>query len=139
MELAQIIMDSLQGVVPFLLYFVPALILIQVFLWLYTKVTPHDEVALIKANNIAALITYVGAMFGFAIPVASVIANSVSLIDFAIWAVIAGIAQLLTFMIFRRFYPRVSERIEAGELAVPLKLAATSIMVGLINAAAITY
>ncbi len=139
MEFAQVIVDSLLGVAPFLLYFIPALIFVQIFLWLYTKITPHDEVALIKANNIAALITYVGAMFGFAIPVASVIANSVSLIDFGVWAIIAGLAQLLTFMIFRRFYPKVSERIEAGELAVPLKLAATSIMVGLINAAAITY
>lgn len=139
MGIGELVVASLTGLPPFLAYFIPALILIQLFMWVYTKMTPHDEVALIKDNNMAASTVYVGALAGFALPMASVIANSVSLIDFAVWAIVAGVAQLLTFLVFRRFYPKVSERIEAGEMAVPLKLAATSVMVGLINASAITY
>lgn len=130
---------SLAGLPPFLAYFLPAILLIQGFMWVYTRLTPHDEIALIKDNNVAAATAYVGALFGFLLPVASVIINAASVADFLLWALVAGIAQLITFVVFRRFYPRISERIEAGELGAALKLAATSIMVGVLNAASITY
>jgi putative membrane protein len=52
---------------------------------------------------------------------------------------IAGIAQLLGFQVFRRFYPLLSERIAKGEIAVSIKLAGVSVTVGLLNAACMTY
>ena len=131
--------ESLFGFIPFLMYFVPALIVVLVFMWIYTKLTKFDEVALIKENNSAASVTFVGTMMGFSLPIASALANSVSLIDFAIWAVIASVAQLVTYQIFRKFYPMIDERVTRGEMAASLKLAGISVMVGLLNAAAITY
>ncbi len=130
---------SVSGVVPFLIYFVSAIVVVMVFMRIYTAITPHGEVELIKQDNAAAAVAYVGAMFGFMLPIASAIANSVSLIDFAIWAVIAGVIQLITFFIFRRFYPRISERIEAGEMGASIQLAGVSVMVGVLNAACIVY
>ena len=131
--------DSMTGILPFFLYFIPAIILIMIFMWIYTKVTPYDEVALIKDNNTAAAVAYLGALLGFTFPLVSALANSVGLIDFLIWAVFAGIAQLATFLVFRRFYPKIAERVVAGEMAATTKLAGWSVMVGLVNAAAITY
>lgn len=133
------IMESLGGVLPFLMYFVPAIALVYGFVWVYMQVTPHDEVALIKENNTAASIAYSGTAIGFAIPVASAVAHSANLPDFIVWGLVAGIAQLATFLIFRQFYPRISERIQAGEMAVPVKLATWSIIVGLLNAAAMSW
>ena len=133
------VVASLAGVPPFLIYFVPAVLIVHAFMWLYMQVTPHAEIELIKANNVAASTTYVGALLGFSIPICSVVANAASLVDFLVWSLVAGFVQLATFLVFRRFYPRISERIEAGEMGVAVKLAGTSVVVGLLNAASIVY
>ncbi|MEP3276542.1 MAG: DUF350 domain-containing protein [Stappiaceae bacterium] len=130
---------SLTGLVLFVAYFVTAIVLLLIFMKIYTMLTPFDDVALIKANNVSASVVFVGAMLGFGAPIASAAANSISLLDFAIWAGIAGIVQILTFLAFRKFYPLVSDRIEKGEIAVAIKLGGLSVTVGLINAACITY
>ncbi len=130
---------SLATTLPFLQYFIPALLFVFFFMWLYTLITPHNESTLIKENNLAAATTYVGTLIGFTLPIASVVANAVGFIDFLVWGIIAGLVQLITYFIFRLFYPRVSERIQQGETAIALKLAGISCIVGLLNAACITY
>jgi len=134
-----LLMATLAGLLPFLMYFGTALILLMVFMTIYMSITPNDEVALIKENNAAASVVLSAAFIGFSIPLASAAANSVNLLDFIVWGVIAGIAQLLVFLIFRKFYPLVSERITQGEIAVSIKLAGLSVTVGLLNAACMTY
>lgn len=133
------LIDTLTGLVPFLMYFATALIFLMAFMSIYMWMTPNDEVALIKENNAAASVVLSAAFVGFSIPLASAAANSVNLVDFIVWGVIAGIAQLLVFLVFRRFYPLVAERITQGEIAVSIKLAGLSITVGLLNAACMTY
>lgn len=133
------ILDSLTGVIPFFLYFTAAIALLLVFMTIYMRMTPNDEVALIRENNIAASLVFSGAFVGFSLPLASAAANSVSLLDFVVWGIIAGIAQLLVYQVFRRFYPLLAERISRGEIAVSTKLAGLSLTVGLLNAACMTY
>ncbi|MGB0438724.1 MAG: DUF350 domain-containing protein [Paracoccaceae bacterium] len=133
------ILASLSGVVPFIIYFVGALAAMLVFMWVYTRITPHDENALIRDNNQAAAISYVGAVLGMALAVSAAVANSVGLVDFAVWVVVAGLAQISAFFGLRLLYPKLSERIEAGECAAAIKLAGISVMVGLLNAASMTY
>ena len=67
----------------FLAYFAVAVALIAVFLLVYVNVTPYDEIALIRQGNTAAAISLGGAMLGFAMPVANVIAHSDTLADLA--------------------------------------------------------
>lgn len=133
------IQASLTGVVPFFLYFVPAIVIVMVFMQIFTKMTSYDEVLLIKENNPAVAIVYVGSMLGFALPIASAAANAVGLIDFAVWVVIAAVVQLVTYQVFKRFYPLIEQRVENGEVAASLKLAGIAVMVGLLNAASMTY
>jgi hypothetical protein len=45
----------------------------------------------------AAAISLSGAVLGFAMPIANVIAHSDTLLDLAVWGVIAGIVQLLAW------------------------------------------
>lgn len=130
---------SLSGVVPFLIYFGTSIAMLLIFMWLYMRMTPVDEVAQIRENNVAASLVFSAAFVGFALPLASAAANSLGYVDFLLWGAIAGIAQLLVYQIFRRFYPLVAERISRGEMAVSTKLAGLSITVGLLNAACMTY
>lgn len=133
------LLATLTGVIPFLMYFAMAIGLLLIFMMIYQRMTPNDEVALIKENNTAASLVLTAAFVGFSLPLASAAANSINIFDFLVWGVIAGIAQLLVFQIFRRFYPLVSERITKGEMAISTKLAGLSLTVGLLNAACITY
>jgi putative membrane protein len=133
------LLDTLTGVLPFLLYFVTAIGLLLIFMVVYQRMTPNDEMELIKENNTAASLVLTAAFVGFSLPLASAAANSINIFDFLVWGVIAGIAQLLVFQVFRRFYPLVSERITKGEMAISTKLAGLSVTVGLLNAACITY
>ncbi|MEP4198808.1 MAG: DUF350 domain-containing protein [Aliishimia sp.] len=135
----QSILYTLAGILPFLMYFATSLALLLVFMAIYMRMTPTDEVALIKEDNVAASVVFSAAFLGFSLPLASAAANSVNLVDFVIWGIVAGIAQLLVYQVFRRFYPLVAERITKGEIAVSIKLAGVSVTVGLLNAACMTY
>src|SRR3989338_6990034 len=79
----------------FLAYLGAALALLTVFMAIYLYVTPYDEIALTRNNNPAAAISLSGAVLGFAMPIANVIAHSDTLLDLAVWGVIAGVVQLL--------------------------------------------
>ncbi|MTH96140.1 DUF350 domain-containing protein [Roseibium sp. RKSG952] len=133
------IASSLAGFPAFALYFAVSVAAVLIFMKIYTGITPHDEVALIKENNPVAAITYIGTLVGFALPLASALENSVGIFDFLVWAVVAAIAQIVTFLGFRAFYPKVSVRIKNGEYAVGVKLAGVSLVVGILNAASMTY
>jgi len=123
----------------FLSYFAVAVALIVVFLLVYVNVTPYDEIALIRQGNTAAAISLSGALLGFAMPVANVIAHSDTVVDLAAWGAIAGIVQILTYLLMRFALPQMNEDIPAGKLAPAVLLAALSLGVGLINAACMTY
>jgi putative membrane protein len=72
-------------------------------------------------------------------PVANVIAHSDTVVDLAAWGAIAGIVQILTYLLMRFALPQMNEDIPAGKLAPAVLLAALSLGVGLINAACMTY
>lgn len=132
-------LTSLAGIPSFLAYFALAVVLLLVFIRLYTWVTPHDEFALIRANNPAAAIAFAGALVGFAWPLASAITNSMSLLDCAIWGAVALIVQVLTFLISSTALKQLPKRITQGELAAGIFSAGCSITVGMLNAACMTY
>ena len=134
------LMDSLMGLGPFALYFGISLLALLLFKFIYTLVTPHDEWALVKKNNAAAATALVGTLIGFAIALSSAASNSVNVLDFIIWAIVALIAQLIAYAIIRVFFLReIVKRIENDEMAAGIILAGISIAVGLLNAACMTW
>ncbi len=133
------ITEYLAGVPLFLAYFSIALALSGLYILIYTTITPHNELQLIKDNKPAAAIAFAGSLIGFVIPLASVIENSVDIADMAIWGAIALIVQLSTFFGLRLFMPKISDRIDNDEIASGIWLGAISIAAGLLNAACLTY
>jgi putative membrane protein len=124
------------GAVAFLVAFVVAGLFTLAFKVLYQFVTPYRERALIRQGNTAAAITLAGALIGYVLPLASALSHTVSLPEFAAWAALAGVIQIVTFVLVRMIaLPDVRARIENGEVSVAVYLAGISIAVGLLNAA----
>lgn len=135
------ILVSLGGLSAFAIYFALSLVLLLAFKYIYTFITPHDEWKLVKEDkNSAAAIGLVGALIGFSLALGSAASNSVSIIDFIIWGVVALIAQTIAFAIVRfLLMPKIIERINANEIAAGIILGGVSVAVGLLNAACMTY
>lgn len=132
-------LTSLAGLPAFLAYFAVAIILVLLFVRIYTWVTPQDELALIRANNASASLAFGGALIGFALPLSSAITNSMSLLDCVLWGAVALVVQVLTFLALRVVIKQLPERITEGEIATGILSAATAISVGILNAACMTY
>lgn len=133
------IMDSLQGLPAFALYFVCGYLMILLFTAVYTKVTPHCEWTLMRDNNSAAAVAFGLTIVGFTIPVASAAINSVGLVDYLIWGGVALITQLVTFFTVKLYMPRLSERVNADEMPAGLFLGSSALATGILNAACMTY
>lgn len=129
------VLQSLSGLPAFLIYFVVAAVLIAAYLYVYTWITAHDEFALLKANNAAAAISLGLSMIGFALPLTASIGHSDGILDMTIWGVIALIVQVGVYYVARIAVPKLSERIEAGEIAPAIWLGAASVAAGMLNAA----
>ncbi|MBT9287823.1 DUF350 domain-containing protein [Prosthecodimorpha staleyi] len=129
--------DSLSGLVPFLIYVGLSLGMILVYVAVYTLATAHDELALIRADNVAAAVAFGGSMLGFALPLASAAMHTRALAEFLLWGAIAIVVQVLVYYFFRLIMLRdVSRRIEQGQLAAGLLLGSASLTGGIVNAAA---
>lgn len=122
----------------FVAYILGAAVLFALFQFIYTRLTPHKEFELIRSGNVAAAIALGGAIIGFAIPASNVIAYSISILDFVVWAVIAAFVQLLAFLMTSLVLKGTSERIKKGEIAAGIYVAAVAISVGMLNAACMT-
>lgn len=122
----------------FLIFFVVAAGLTFVFVFIYTHITRHNELTLIKKNSKAAAVAFSGSLIGFALPLASTMINSVTVIEMVIWGVVALIVQVLVYLLVRLPMPRISERIEADEVAAGILLGSISLVAGILNAASMT-
>jgi putative membrane protein len=109
------------------------------FKFIYQQITPYNERALIRQGNTAAAVALGGALIGYVLPLASALSQTVSLPEFAAWALLAGVIQIVSFIVVSRLlYRALAARIEAGELAAGVYLASISLGVGLLNAACMT-
>ncbi|WP_108517388.1 DUF350 domain-containing protein [Bradyrhizobium algeriense] len=133
------ILQSLAGLPAFLVYFCTAIVAVVAYLFVYTRVTAHNEFDLIRANEPAAAIALGLSLLGFVLPLVSAIAHSANVWDCMIWAAIALIVQITVYFLVRVPVPNLSKRIAAGELAAAIWLGLASLAAGAINAACMIY
>lgn len=138
MHFLHMIVASVMGIPMFLAYLAVAGVGALIFMVVYLWATPHDEIALIRAGNTAAAVSFGGALIGFAVPFAAAIAFSHNLIDMIIWATIALGVQIAVFHAACLLISGEVEKIEHGEMAPATFLAFISVGAGLINAACMT-
>ncbi|MBU2919318.1 MAG: putative membrane protein [Psychrosphaera sp.] len=133
--------DLLTAVMNFGLYFGLSIVFLVIFKFAYAFVTPHDEWKLIKEEkSTSAAIGFGGAIIGFSLALASAATNSVSMVDFATWGLIALVAQCVAFAIVRfGFMPKIVQRIEDNEISAGVMLGVINVSIGILNAACMSY
>src|SRR4029078_13650450 len=133
------ILQSLAGLPAFLVYFCTAIIAVVAYLFVYTRVTAHNEFDLIRANEPAAAIALGLSLLGFVLPLVSAIAHSANVWDCLIWAAIALIVQIIVYFLVRVPVPNLSKRIAGGELAAAILLRVFPRAAGALTAACMIY
>jgi putative membrane protein len=133
------VFDSFAGFDNFLVYLGVSLALLYLYVWIYIRVTPWAEMALIRAGNMAAAFSLSGAILGFIVPLSAAVRFSVNLVDMVIWGVIALVVQVVAFVVVKLLVPTLSRDIEAGNQAQGFFLGAVSLGVGLLNASCMSY
>jgi putative membrane protein len=134
----EIVSASLIELPLFLAYMATAVVLTLVYTVIYMWVTPHSEIALIRQNNVAASLAFTGSLVGFSLPLASAMSSSAALVDVVVWGLVALVVQIAIFFLVCLPMPKISKRIEDGEIAAGLWLGAASLTGGILNAASMT-
>ncbi|CBL45110.1 Predicted membrane protein [gamma proteobacterium HdN1] len=132
-------MGYLESLPNFLIYFLASISLLAIFITIYVRVTPYRELRLIRAGNTAASLSLLGALGGFALPLASAISHSTSFFDMLAWGGVALVVQVGLYKVLVGFMPEIAQGIPQGHVAHGVFLGGVSVVVGLLNAACMTY
>lgn len=106
-------------------------------LTIYVLMTPHKELALIRAGNPSASLAFGGVVVGLAIPLGSCLAHSFGVWDLLIWGVVTLLLQLLAFRFADIFLRGLPRRIAEGDVAAAVFLMSVKIGLALILSGAV--
>ena len=124
-----------QGFPDFLLMTGTAGILLLVASTIYILLTPWKELALVRGGNGAAGLALAGAITGLAVPIASCLASSLTLVDLLLWGSVALLLQLLTYRIIDMILRDIPTRIQNDEAGAAIVLIAAKLSVAMLLAA----
>jgi putative membrane protein len=105
---------------------------------LYVSLAPYRELKLIRAGNVAAAVVLSGQTLALAIPLAAMMAHSVSAPDIVLWGLVTIILQYVALIATRLLIPHLPVLIARGEVAPALVLACGQVVAGILNAAAMS-
>ncbi|WP_175209053.1 DUF350 domain-containing protein [Achromobacter anxifer] len=121
--------------VTYLIYIASALVMLGIFTLVYTTVTRYKEFELIREGNIAAVLSYGGALVGFSFTLCSSIAVHASFTMFLVWGLAAMVVQLVVYMGVSQAIRGLNEAIEENNIAMGGLIGSISIAAGIVNAA----
>jgi putative membrane protein len=120
-------------------YLFAAFGLLVVFTMLYAVVTPVPEFSLIHEGNVSAAVSLSGAILGFILPLASIVAYSLSLRDMLFWGVVALVVQVIVHFLIRIVIRDWAASIRSDKVSVAILCAVMSLAAGLVNAACMVF
>ncbi|WP_084420615.1 DUF350 domain-containing protein [Henriciella litoralis] len=124
-----------EGFPTFLMYTGTAGLMLILAVVVYILLTPWKELALVKGGNGTAGLALSGAIVGLAIPLASCLASSVSLLDLVLWGVVSLILQLLAYRLTDLLLKDLPERIKNDEAGAAIVLIGTKLASAMLLAA----
>ena len=134
----QIVIEGLLNGLPFLLsHFFISILLLVFGTVVYIFITPMREIKLIRDGNIAASLSFSGALIGIALPLSSSLRASNSISEIMIWGLTAILIQIFCFKIVDILIKDLPQRIERGEISSSILLFSIKLGVALLNSAAI--
>ena len=125
------------GFPQFIVQLAIALGLFVASLIVYVILTPHKEMALIRAGNPSAALAFGGVVVGLAIPLGACLAHSLGIMDLAIWGIVTLLLQILAFRFADIFLHHLPRRIAEGDVAAAVFLMSIKIGLALIIAGAL--
>ena len=126
------------AILNYLLHLATAVALVMAYFVIYTRMTPYNEVALIRGGNRAAALSLGGTLIGFSLTITSALMHTQDYVQFLGWAGGAMLVQLLVFQVATRLLNMSKDQIEADNAAFGGLLGTISIAIGLVNAGAIS-
>jgi len=120
------------------LHMLTGIALSALFFGIYTKITPFDEVALIRQGNAAAALSLSGAVVGFSLTVVSSILHNDIFWLFLIWALGAMLVQVVAYALLSRLLTQMNQAIQQNNVAMGGLMGLFSLVVGMINAACLS-
>ena len=134
----QIVIEGLINGLPFLIsHFFISILLLIFGIVVYIFITPMKEIRLIRDGNIAASLSFSGALIGIALPLSTSLKASNSISEIVIWGLIAILIQIFCFKIVDILIKELPQRIEKGEISSSILLFSIKLGVALLNSAAI--
>ena len=132
-----VITSLYNGLPIFMLHGGTAILMLIFGAFIYSKITPWNELDLIMEGNTAAAVSFSGAILGIAIPLAAALSSSISIWEIVVWGSVAIILQITVFLILDLVLPNLSEQIKANKIAAGIFIASNKIALALMNAAAV--
>ena len=132
-----VITSLYNGLPIFMLHGGTAILMLILGAFIYSKITPWNELDLIMEGNTAAAVSFSGAILGIAIPLAAALSSSISIWEIVVWGSVAIILQITVFLILDLVLPNLSEQIKANKIAAGIFIASNKIALALMNAAAV--
>jgi putative membrane protein len=130
----------MEGFLNFCAYFGACIAFWALSISIYVRITPYREFELIRQGNMAAAFSLSGAALGMAMPLVSLAAHAVSVVDLAMWAVVALLAQLALWLVLSRtLFPGMKAAVQEDKRSVGMMMGAMSICIGAMNAGSLTY
>jgi len=137
MDLPASISSFVAGFPHFITQLGVALGLYVLSLFVYVLLTPHKELALIRAGNPSAALAFGGVVVGLAIPLGACLTYALGLMDVLIWGFVTLLLQILAFRFSDIFLRGLPRRIAEGDVAAAVFLMSVKIGLALIIAGAI--
>lgn len=103
--------------------------------YLYIKITPYDDMKLVKEGNIASAISLFSIIVGLAIPLAFCLTQASEVPDILFWGSFTVAIQLFAFKVCDWMLSDLSGRIERGEISAAIVLLAVKLAAAFINSA----
>ena len=129
---------AVPAILNYLIHLILSAALLIAFFIIYTRVTPYNEVLLIRQGNHAAALSLGGALLGFSATIASSLMHTADYQQFFAWAFGAMVVQLLVYVVTTRLLRMSKDQIESNNSAFGGLLGAISLSIGAINAACIS-
>ena len=106
--------------------------------FVYIKITPYDDIKLIRDGNTAAAVSLSGAIVGLALPLAFSMASSISVWEVLIWGPVTLVLQLIAFRVTDLVLKDLPKRIVDAEMGPAILLVSIKLGAAAINSAAVT-
>ncbi|MES2676901.1 MAG: DUF350 domain-containing protein [Pseudomonadota bacterium] len=132
-----ILITLISGIPYFLSFLLTALAIVFLGVWVYSRITPYDELELIKKRNISASISLSATIIGITLPIAFCLASSVNIYDLIIWGFVSLIVQILMFFLMDKILKDISQKVQEDNIAATLLYSMSKISSAIILSATI--